>query len=171
MAMVVTVREATADDVESWADVMSAVAAEGKWIGLEAPVDRNMISGHFLERVDADDGVTFLAEGDGSVVGTLGLQIHHGIADLGMCVADGWRGRGVGSALMVAAVDWSRAHGAHKIALQHWPHNHAAHALYERFGFVTEGRLIRQWRRHNGELRDAIVMGLVLDDDSPGSPF
>jgi putative acetyltransferase len=52
-----------------------------------------------------------------------------------------------------------------------WPHNHPARQLYERFGFVEEGRLRRHYRRQNGELWDAIVMGLVLDDSSPGSRF
>jgi RimJ/RimL family protein N-acetyltransferase len=168
--MPVTIREARADDVEAWCDLTSAVAAEGTWIGMEAPVDRDAIGGHFRQRLDADDAVTLIADADGRLVGALSLSISHGIADVGMFVADGWRGRGVGTALMAAAVDWSRAQGAHKIALQHWPHNHAAHALYERFGFETEGRHRRHWRRRNGELWDSVVMGLVLDDDSPGSP-
>ncbi|MCU1462372.1 MAG: GCN5-related N-acetyltransferase [Acidimicrobiales bacterium] len=168
--MAVTVREATADDVEAWAELMTAVATEGKWIGLEAPVDQRIIRGHFVDRLGAGDAVTLLAEADGALVGTLSLHINHGIADVAMAVADGWRGQGLGTALMTAAVAWSRDRGAHKLALQHWPHNHAAHALYERFGFAEEGRLRRHWRRRNGELWDSVVMGLVLDDASPGSP-
>jgi RimJ/RimL family protein N-acetyltransferase len=57
------------------------------------------------------------------------------------------------------------------VALQVWPHNHAARALYRRFGFADEGLLRRHYRRRNGELWDAVVMGLVLDESSPGSPF
>ncbi|GAB2668950.1 hypothetical protein GCM10027169_33530 [Gordonia jinhuaensis] len=45
----------------------------------------------------------------------------------------------------VAAAEWSRAQGAHKVTLQVWPHNHAAIALDRRAGFVEEGVL----RRHN----------------------
>ncbi len=88
-----------------------------------------------------------------------------------MGVADGWRGRGIGSLLMEQAVAWSRDQGAHKISLEVWPHNTGARALYEKFGFVAEGRLRRHWRRANGELWDSIPMGLVLDETSPGSPY
>jgi putative acetyltransferase len=59
--------------------------------------------------------------------------------------------------------------GAHKLELQAWPHNDAAIRLYLRHGFVHEGLLRRQYRRHNGELWDAVIMGLVLDETSPGS--
>jgi RimJ/RimL family protein N-acetyltransferase len=51
-----------------------------------------------------------------------------------------------------------------------WPHNAAAIALYRKVGFQVEGRRRRQYRRRNGELWDAILMGLVLDEVSPGSP-
>ncbi|MEP9394480.1 MULTISPECIES: GNAT family N-acetyltransferase [Gordonia] len=44
-------------------------------------------------------------------------------------------------------------------------------ALYEKFGCVAEGRLYRHYRRRSGELWDAIVMGLILDTTSPGSPY
>ena len=50
-----------------------------------------------------------------------------------------------------------------------WPHNHAARRLYRRHGFVEEGRLRRHYSRRNGELWDAVVMGLVLDEERPGS--
>jgi RimJ/RimL family protein N-acetyltransferase len=87
----------------------------------------------------------------------------YGVADLGMLVAAGWRGRGVGSALVAAGLAWAREAGAHKVALQVWPHNQAAVALYEKFGFQREGLLRRHYRRRNGELWDAVVMGLLLD--------
>jgi ribosomal protein S18 acetylase RimI-like enzyme len=104
-------------------------------------------------------------EGAGAIVGYLRIHVApYGVADLGMAVADGWRGQGVGSALLAAAIDWARAHGAHKVALQLWPHNTAAQALYEKFGFVVEGRLRRHYPRRNRERWDAVIMGLLLDD-------
>jgi RimJ/RimL family protein N-acetyltransferase len=79
-----------------------------------------------------------------------------------MAVAGGWRGRGVGTALMQSCVDWARERGIHKLALQVWPHNEAAIRLYEKFGFEREGVLRAHYRRQNGELWDAVVMGLLL---------
>jgi putative acetyltransferase len=68
-------------------------------------------------------------------------------------------------------MDWSRAHGAHKVTLSVWPHNERALRLYMSHGFGVEGRLRRHWRRRNGELWDALLMALVLDTSSPGSPY
>jgi putative acetyltransferase len=76
----------------------------------------------------------------------------------------------VGSALVAAALAAACASGAHKVALQAWPNNTAALSLYTKFGFVEEGRLRRHYRRRDGSLWDAVVMGLVLDERSPGGP-
>lgn len=79
-----------------------------------------------------------------------------------MIVAADVRRGGVGSALLQAAIGWARAHGAHKVALQVWPHNDAGIGLYRKFGFEEEGHLRRHYRRQNGELWDAVIMGLAL---------
>jgi ribosomal protein S18 acetylase RimI-like enzyme len=79
-----------------------------------------------------------------------------------MLVACGWRGRGVGSALLAAAIGWARSHGLHKLSLEVFAHNTAAITLYRKRGFVEEGRRARQYRRSSGELWDTIVMGLTL---------
>ena len=79
-----------------------------------------------------------------------------------MLVAREWRGRGVGSALVAAAIDRSRERGLHKLCLSVFPHNEAAIALYRKFGFEEEGYRRKQLRRANGELWDLIDMGLLL---------
>ena len=68
----------------------------------------------------------------------------------------------MGTALVTAAVEWARARGLHKLALSVFPHNEAAIALYRKFGFSEEGRLVRHVRRAGGELWDLIEMGLPL---------
>jgi RimJ/RimL family protein N-acetyltransferase len=168
----IEVRRATAADVPAMVDVFAAVAAEGMWIGAEVPVDRDQRALGFTATIGGE-GAAFVAVADDVVVGHLGVHpSRSGTADFGMVVADGWRSKGVGSALLSAAIDWARAQGGvHKLALQVWPHNGAALALYRRFGFQPEGRLRRHYRRRSGELWDAIVMGLVLDESSPGSPY
>ena len=160
----ITVREATLADVDRVLPLLVAVAGEGRWIGTEAPVDVERRRRRMAEEVSGDDVIVLVAEAGGAPVGQLGLHLApYGVADLGMAVAAGWRGRGVGTALMAEAVERARAAGAHKIALQVWPHNAAAIALYERFGFQREGYLRRHYRRRSGELWDAVVMGLPLD--------
>ncbi|MCW2926753.1 MAG: family acetyltransferase YhhY [Thermoleophilia bacterium] len=100
----------------------------------------------------------------GPAVGNLGLhrntrprRIH--TATIGMSVRDGWQGRGVGSALMAAALDvadnWWQVTRVH---LDVFADNEPAVALYRKFGFEVEGTL-RQDAFRDGELIDTFVMG------------
>ncbi len=167
----VTVREATAPDFDDWFRLYDRVAAEGRWIAGEAPSDRVERRRGFAAHLSEPNAVSLLAEADGRVVGSLGISVHGGVAELGMMVDAEWRGRGIGSALMKACIDWAAGHGAHKVMLEVWPHNTTAQALYRKFGFEQEGFFKRHYRRRNGELWDAVRMGLVLDQKSPGSPY
>ncbi len=146
---------------------------EGLWIAAEAPVDWTSQRSAAWGRTADDEGLGawFLATDDAAqLVGYLTVTragVEH--AEFGMAVSAAHRGLGVGGALLDAAVAWCRAAALSKINCQVWPHNGAALALYRSRGFLIEGRLRRHWRRGNGQLWDAIMMGLVLDEHSPGS--
>ncbi|MFP5320091.1 MAG: N-acetyltransferase family protein [Acidimicrobiia bacterium] len=166
------VRASTVGDVDACVDLFARVVDEGRWLGTEPPLDRLERRERFLAALAGDHAALLVAEEGEQVVGMLTLSVAgYGVADIGMCVDAEWRGRGVGGALVGEAVATARGLGAHKVALQVWPHNQAALRLYRRHGFVEEGRLRRHYRRRNGELWDAVVMGLVLDETSPGSPY
>ena len=159
----VVVRPAREGDLDAIVELLVEVAAEGRWIGTELPVDRERRRRRLREDLRRGDAVVLVAEAGGRIVGQLGMDVaSYGVADFGMLVAEGWRGRGVGSALLRAAIERARQAGAHKVALQVWPHNAAAIALYEKLGFQREGLLRRHYRRRNGELWDAVIMGLQL---------
>jgi RimJ/RimL family protein N-acetyltransferase len=87
----------------------------------------------------------------------------HGFGEFGMLVDREWRGRGVGSALIQAAIAWARDQGLHKLCLEVFSQNTAAIALYRKCGFVEEGHRVKQYRRANGELWDSLLMGLPLE--------
>ena len=170
-----TIRRATADDLDDLLELRRQVAAEGVWIGAEVPLDEagdHAKHAATVRGMEAGEPVLMLVAvaGDGSLVGSLYMGAPIGIADLGMNIADGHRGQGIGAAMLEEAIGWARQVGAHKVQLEHWPWNHAARRLYERFGFVEEGYRRRQYRRKDGSLWDSVVMGLVLDDDAPGHP-
>ena len=162
-------RRARDRDLDQLIDLFTEVAAEGRWIGAELPVDRERRRRRFSEAIHDERAILLVADVDGQLVGQLDMELaRYGVADLGMLVAPGWRGQGLGTALLRAGIDWARGAGAHKVALQAWPHNAAAIALYEKLGFEREGLLRRHYRRRNGELWDAVVMGLPLDPESAG---
>jgi putative acetyltransferase len=169
----VIVRLATGADVDAIVDLFEAVVDEGRWLGTQPPLDRREQLERLAAEVADPQGPTlFVAVGpDGEVVGHLHMSGRsYGVANLAMFVAAGWRDRGVGSRLVVAAVEAARTSGTHKVALQVWPNNRPAISLYAKFGFVEEGRLRRHYRRRDGSLWDAVMMGLVLDEHSPGGP-
>lgn len=152
-----TVRPAAEGDRRSLAELFAAVAEERDGIASEPPVDVARLAANW--RLDG----TIVADADGAIAGEIRIDPSWmGFGDIGMMVAAGWRARGVGTALVEAAIGWGRDHGLHKLALGVFPHNHAAIALYRKCGFVEEGRLVRHVRRANGELWDLIEMGLQL---------
>ncbi len=91
-----------------------------------------------------------------SIVGFLGTwyavdQAH--IVSVG--VADGYRRRGIGELLLIAAVEHAAARNAETITLEVRKSNTAARALYEKYGFNERG--IRK-RYYSDNREDALIM-------------
>lgn len=110
------------------------------------------------------------------VVGNLGLHTNPNrprrrhVASLGMAVRDDWQGRGVGSALLAAAVDladnWLNLV---RLELEVFTDNEAAVRLYRRAGFVREGTL-RKFAFRDGEYVDAYLMARLQPEREQPSP-
>jgi putative acetyltransferase len=160
-----TVRRLRRDEVEAMLDLIESVVEERRWLSAEPPLTRERLRKRTLEALD-DVHCILLAAVDeaGRLIGELSaFGRPNRPADLGMSVAEHWRGRGVGTALMQACVEWAREQGIHKLARWVWPHNDVALRLYERFGFAREGLLRSHYKRQDGEVWDVIVMGLLLE--------
>lgn len=103
---------------------------------------------------------------DGEVVGEISLwtrdnpRVRH-TAGFGMAVRDDWQGKGVGTALLEAALDladnWL---GITRVELQVYTDNEAGVALYKKFGFETEGTH-RRFALRGGEYVDAYSMARI----------
>jgi putative acetyltransferase len=104
-----------------------------------------------------------VAERDGKVVGNAGCHpLQHvrrrHAAGIGMAVAKGAQGQGVGSALMAAIIDWADNWAQLlRLELTVYTDNPAALALYRKFGFVHEGTHLAYALR-NGVYVDAHFM-------------
>jgi putative acetyltransferase len=106
---------------------------------------------------------------DDEVVGSLGLHTfpdrprrrHAG--HIGMAVQDDWHGKGIGTALMQAAVDladnWLNLT---RLELTVWTDNVPAIRLYEKFGFIAEGTLA-QYAFRDGRFVDCFTMARVRE--------
>jgi L-phenylalanine/L-methionine N-acetyltransferase len=152
------VRPASAADARELAELLAAVAEERLHLATEPPVDVDEWTERFAKNVEG----FFVAVVDDRVVGHVAVWPRHGVGTLAMAVARDSRRRGVGSALLAAAIEWARLQRLHKLELDVFPHNDAAIELYRKFGFVEEGRRVQHYRRASGELWDAILMGLPL---------
>ena len=153
----IEIRPAGERDRRPLAHLFAAVAEERDGIAAEPPIDVEKRAANW----DLDRTLVALAAGE--VIGhIIVIESGFGFGEIGMMVARDWRGRGVGSALVAAAIEWGRENGLHKLTLSVFPHNEAAIRLYRKFGFAEEGRREKQIRRANGEIWDLIEMGLQL---------
>ena len=120
----------------------------------------------FTERTGPRDHL--VAELDGLLVGYLRLGFPTSLASnahvrqiRGLAVAEEARGKGVGRALLRAAVEEARDQGARRISLHVLGHNTAARALYASEGFVVEGVQPEEFFL-DGEYVDDVLMGRPL---------
>jgi RimJ/RimL family protein N-acetyltransferase len=128
------------------------------------------------DRVSRAHELNIIATSDsapGLIVGSLHFQsfdkrilAHHG--SFGISVDAAWRGKGVGSALIAALLDWARAHPTiEKVCLGVYEDNHSARRLYERLGFKEEGRREKFFKTADRGYVDDIQMCLWIKPPSP----
>jgi ribosomal protein S18 acetylase RimI-like enzyme len=142
MGGMVFVREIAADDWELMRDVRLAALAEapdafGSTYAREIAFGEEQWRGRISDR-----SVTFFAYTDPveSPAGLAGVYVEDGVADLvSMWVRPGFRGRGVGEALIEAAASWAKQHDFRTLWLWVTDMNGAARRLYERCGFTATG--------------------------------
>ena len=116
-----------------------------------------------------DGSYTLVACVDGEVVGHLKLWTfpdsprRKHVGSIGMSVHDEWQGKGVGTALMKAAVDFAdRWLNLSRLALSVFVDNEAGIRLYQKFGFEIEGRMRRDVYR-DGRYVDIYLMGRLKE--------
>ncbi len=110
----------------------------------------------FRELLDAPTTAAWIAEEDGAPVGYV-LTFFHERAENPfrrrrrwceidqIAVDPGWRRRGIGRALMAAALDGATARGLRDVELFSWAFNTDAHAMFRQLGF--EPRIVGFERR------------------------
>ena len=162
----VEIRLASPRDARSFLNAYRGVAAEKRFIQTEVVPHTHRTYRKRFRRPWERDAAHLLALEDGRVVGSLSIRrddhpaTDH-VATFGMFVVSSHRGRGIGTALLNEAMRWGRSYGIERVELTVYPHNDAAIALYRRFGFVEEGRLVRHAKKSYG-YEDEILMALWL---------
>lgn len=167
----VIVREARPEDAPALIAYFRRIFAE-PGINLITEVDEfsptvETESRYIREMARAANSLFLVAEFDDRIIGQLTLEggkrrnVRHS-AVLGITIADGWRGQGVGRRLIDYALDWARETGIlTRIELHVFARNEGAIHLYETCGFVVEGRR-RESVLRDGEYLDDLIMGMLL---------
>jgi L-phenylalanine/L-methionine N-acetyltransferase len=157
----ITIRRAAVSDAEAIQATFSTPKAMAGTLQVPFPSIEKWRK--WLADSPADDYV-LVAEVGGEVVGNLGLHLasksprRRHAAGLGMSVRDDWQARGVGTALLAAAIDladnWLNFA---RLELTVYTDNAVALALYRKFGFEIEGTL-KSYAFRNGGFIDAYTM-------------
>ena len=161
----VEVRAGQIADIEGARHCVDVVARERAYIGfLEAPPledSRNFWGGLIEKRypfVLALDGERVVGWCD---IAPVPRPIFSHVGTLGMGLLPDYRGAGLGTRLMAAALQAGRERGFERIELAVFGDNARARRLYEKAGFVVEG--LRPGRaKIDGRYRDEVDMALVF---------
>jgi len=164
-----TIRRAQSDDYEAVCKIFEGPKAIAGTLQLPFPsvdVWRKRLA------EPTEGSFSLLACVENEVVGQLGLHTfpnlprRRHVGELGMAVRDDWQGRGAGSALLQAAVDFAdKWLNLSRLELDVYTDNQPAIALYKKFGFVIEGTHHRFAYRDGGYV-DAYMMARLRQDIS-----
>ena len=160
MPPAITIRRAEPADYEAVQAIYAAPKAQAGT--LQLPFPSLDLWRQRLQVVDPNAHVLLACVGV-EVVGQLGLYAashprRRHVGDIGMGVRDDWQGRGVGTALLGAAIDLAdRWLQLRRLELQVYADNTAGIALYARHGFIEEGRH-RDFAFRDGAFVDALSL-------------
>jgi putative acetyltransferase len=166
-----SVREATPGDAAVLLEHLKELAVEP---GINIPLALDEITrtveqekAMLTDFSESPHAIMLVAEAERKLVGELSLKaisprraVRH-VATLGMSVKAAWRRKGVGRALIAAALEWAPSAGIKRVELYVYARNAPAIALYEKFGFEVEGRR-KAFIREGDAYLDDLVMARIL---------
>ena len=158
---------ATPADARALFDLRRSVLAEGRWFATRADEHRGGPSGVLatIEALAEQPNGTLLVAWLGDEL--VGMMAVHGerlarmahIGRMEMMVAQQARGQGIGKALFGAAVTWAERNPVlRKLSLAVFADNARGISIYERHGFVVEGRREGEYLLEDGSERADLLM-------------
>ena len=165
----VCIRTPTVDDVPKTLDYLKAIFQDDRFFGLTTEEAKDIqTSEKQQERTDdhyRDDKKLLVVTVAGDKIISMShvdaatrIRNQH-VAEVGISILSEYRSNGLGTAVMQAMIDWGTAHPViEKLALGVWADNAPAIALYEKVGFIEEGRKIREVKYADGQYDDCICM-------------
>ena len=165
----ITLRQSTLDDAEAISACITTVARERRYAATTQgfTVDETR---EFIAWLEKNKGIQMIAVDDGSVVGwcdasPFSFEGMQHVRRLGIGLLKPYRGQGWGGKLLheVLRALFRNDTNISRVELDVFASNEAAIKLYEKIGFVTEGRRRRGWILDNIQ-DDVLLMGLLRED-------
>ncbi|MBF0440574.1 MAG: GNAT family N-acetyltransferase [Oligoflexales bacterium] len=136
------IRPANLNDAEILRTMYENLLAEKLPYILQNPVPTLEMQKEFLKTFDGISSIMLVSEDDGVLTGmcTIRKQMHQQLShncELSMSVSKQYRGKGIGSRLLLEAEKWAVANNIRRMELSVIQDN-PAFKLYKRFGFSLE---------------------------------
>ncbi|MCD5323363.1 MULTISPECIES: GNAT family N-acetyltransferase [Pontibacillus] len=165
--MHVNIREGKIEDAPVMWEIQQDVASEGPYL-ITITEELKKTSEHHhnwvSELIEHERKHLLVAEIDEKIIGWIVFQspsrarlAHTGT--FGMMVQEASRGMGIGRQLLEHLMEWAKDHPViEKVSLGVFSSNENAIRLYQRLGFVEEGRKVREIKLEEGQYVDDILM-------------
>ena len=160
----VTVRQARVEDAQALCSAEREIARTPGFLVSQSDELSPDAVASLIEALRDGSGCYLVAEEGGRIVGhaflePMGLRAIRHVCRLTLVVHPGQDGRGIGTQMMGALTDWARkAPAVQKVELMVRSTNDRARRLYEKFGFVEEGRFRNRIRLADGSYIDDVAM-------------
>lgn len=126
---------------------------------------------YLQKKTDSDNEIEILAEVDGRIVGTAGIEqrspkvkLRHR-CDFGISIDKEYWGLGIGRALTDACIECAKKAGYEQIELEVVADNHRAVQMYEKIGFVEFGRNPRDFKSRLTGYQEVVYMRMELSGE------
>ena len=166
------IREAEAEDAAELVTFLNCVSLETDFTSLDG--DGILLTSEEMEvflnkQASSDNQITLLAFLNDKIAGIVNItadqrkRVRH-IGDLFIVIGKRYWNNGLGSLLLEEAIEWAQASGIlRRLQLTVQTRNQAAVHLYQKYGFVIEGRQERGAYIEEGKFIDVYLMGKLID--------
>ena len=166
------IREAEPGDAAELVTFVNRVSLETDFTSLDG--DGILLTSEEMEifldkQASSDNQITLLAFLNDKIAGLVNItadqrkRVRH-IADLFIVIGKRYWNNGLGSLLLEEAIEWAQASGIlRRLQLTVQTRNQAAVHLYQKHGFIIEGRQERGAYIEEGNFIDVYLMGKLID--------